>query len=85
MRNLLSEPLLHEHKGSIIRNIFFVRNLLSETLLFSMQVSGHEEFVVRNLPSWLLDPLLSSFFPAYVTFLGAWVRVMCAPRDGCLP
>ena len=35
----------------------------------------------ENLPSWLLDPLLSSFFPVYVTFLGAWVRVMCAPPE----
>ena len=38
--------------------------------------AGHEESVVRNLPSWLLDPLLSSFFPAYVTFLGACVSIM---------
>ena len=33
-----------------------------------------ESVVVRNLkaetPSWWLDPLLSSFFPAYVTSLG---------------
>ena len=55
----------------------FVRLLMSETFLFfSMQVSGREESLVRNLTSWLLYPLLSSFFPAYVTFLGAWVRVM---------
>ena len=38
--------------------------------------AGHEESVARNLPSWLLDLLSSSFFPAYMTFLGAWVSVM---------
>ena len=59
-----------------------MRLLMSETFLFfSMQVSGREESLVRNLTSWLLYPLLSSFFPAYVTFLGAWVIVMCAPPE----
>ena len=69
-----------------------VRLLMSETFLFfSMQVSGHEKSVVRNsflhegyvelglvrtLTSWLFVPLLSSFFPAYLTSLGAWVRVV---------
>ena len=69
----------------------FVRLLMSETLFFSMQVtvmrnllsetSLREESVVGNLTSWLFVPLLSSFFPAYVTSLGAWVRVMWAPPE----
>ena len=37
----------------------------------SMQALRGEGSDGRHLSSWLLDPLLSSFFPAYVTSLGA--------------
>ena len=47
----------------------------------SMQAFRSEGSDCRNLSSWLLDPLLSSFFPAYVTSLSAWARVMCVPPD----
>jgi len=36
-----------------------MRLLMSETLFFSILVSGSEESVVRNLTSWLLIPFLS--------------------------